>query len=36
MDKGQVVELGSHEALISAKDGVYSRLYSMQSKGVKD
>jgi ATP-binding cassette subfamily B (MDR/TAP) protein 1 len=36
MDKGQVIELGSHEALISANNGVYSRLYHMQSKGVKD
>ncbi|KAJ1267301.1 hypothetical protein BS78_07G045700 [Paspalum vaginatum] len=32
MDKGQVVELGSHEALITVNDGVYSRLYQMQSK----
>jgi len=36
MDKGQVIELGSHETLISANNCVYSRLYHMQSKGVKD
>jgi ATP-binding cassette subfamily B (MDR/TAP) protein 1 len=36
MDKDQVIELGSHETLISANNGVYSRLYHMQSKGVKD
>ncbi|TVU42769.1 hypothetical protein EJB05_09190, partial [Eragrostis curvula] len=36
MVKGKVVEMGSHETLVSASDGVYSRLYHMQSKGVKD
>ncbi|CAO2168058.1 unnamed protein product [Urochloa humidicola] len=36
MDKGQVVEMGSHESLISQSNGVYSKLYRMQSKGGKD
>jgi ATP-binding cassette subfamily B (MDR/TAP) protein 1 len=36
MDKGQVVEMGSHESLVEASNGVYSKLYRMQSKGVKD
>ncbi|XP_022683063.1 ABC transporter B family member 14-like [Setaria italica] len=36
MDKGQVVEMGSHESLVSASNGVYSKLYRMHSKGVKD
>ncbi|KAM0875416.1 hypothetical protein ACQ4PT_036806 [Festuca glaucescens] len=36
MDKGEVVETGSHATLIAASNGIYSRLYSMQIKGVKD
>uniref|UniRef100_A0A0D9X4H6 MDR-like ABC transporter n=1 Tax=Leersia perrieri TaxID=77586 RepID=A0A0D9X4H6_9ORYZ len=36
MDKGEVAEMGSHETLVTASNGVYSRLYRMQSKGVKD
>ncbi|KAL6659319.1 hypothetical protein ACP70R_003359 [Stipagrostis hirtigluma subsp. patula] len=36
MDKGKVVEMGNHETLVSSSNGVYSRLYYMQSKGVKD
>uniref|UniRef100_A0ACD5Z6A4 Uncharacterized protein n=1 Tax=Avena sativa TaxID=4498 RepID=A0ACD5Z6A4_AVESA len=35
MDKGEVVEKGSHETLVSARDGLYSRMYRMQMKGVK-
>jgi ATP-binding cassette subfamily B (MDR/TAP) protein 1 len=31
MEKGKVVELGNHQALISAEDGVYSRLFHLQS-----
>ncbi|KAG0522528.1 hypothetical protein BDA96_07G044900 [Sorghum bicolor] len=31
MEKGKVVELGNHRALISAEDGVYSRLFHLQS-----
>uniref|UniRef100_A0A0D9X4H7 MDR-like ABC transporter n=1 Tax=Leersia perrieri TaxID=77586 RepID=A0A0D9X4H7_9ORYZ len=31
MEKGKVVELGNHQALISADDGVYSRLFHLQS-----
>ncbi|KAF8669995.1 hypothetical protein HU200_051180 [Digitaria exilis] len=36
MDKGQVIEMGSHESLLSASTGVYCKLYHMQSKGVKE
>ncbi|KAL6857031.1 hypothetical protein ACP4OV_018413 [Aristida adscensionis] len=36
MNKGKVVEMGSHETLVSSSNGVYSRLHYMQSKGVKD
>lgn len=32
MDKGQVVEKGNHSALISTIDGVYSRLFHLQSQ----
>ncbi|KAG2581603.1 hypothetical protein PVAP13_6KG059400 [Panicum virgatum] len=31
MEKGKVVELGNHETLISADDGIYSRLFHLQS-----
>ncbi|XP_062191062.1 ABC transporter B family member 19-like [Phragmites australis] len=36
MDEGKVVEMGSHETLISSSNGAYSRLYHMQSKGMHD
>jgi ATP-binding cassette subfamily B (MDR/TAP) protein 1 len=36
MDKGEVVETGSHATLLAASNGIYARLYSMQIKGVKD
>ena len=32
MDKGQIVETGSHEELLSLKDGLYHRLYTIQSR----
>ncbi|XP_021276540.1 ABC transporter B family member 19-like [Herrania umbratica] len=31
MDKGEIVEIGSHSTLISASEGVYSRLVQLQS-----
>jgi ATP-binding cassette, subfamily B (MDR/TAP), member 1 len=31
MDKGKVVEFGNHQTLISADDGVYSRMFHLQS-----
>jgi len=31
MDKGEIVEMGSHSTLITSSDGVYSRLYQLQS-----
>ncbi|XVF67072.1 hypothetical protein PTKIN_Ptkin10aG0091400 [Pterospermum kingtungense] len=31
MDKGEIVETGSHSTLISASEGVYSRLFQLQS-----
>ncbi|KAM1070463.1 hypothetical protein ACFX13_002300 [Malus domestica] len=33
MDKGKIVETGSHSALIVASEGVYSRLYQLQNLG---
>lgn len=32
MDKGQVVEMGNHSTLITAVDGLYSRLFHLQSQ----
>jgi ABC-type multidrug transport system fused ATPase/permease subunit len=32
MDKGRIVEMGSHEELLSQKDGLYHRLYTIQSR----
>ncbi|KAA8533502.1 hypothetical protein F0562_031064 [Nyssa sinensis] len=31
MDKGEVVEMGTHSTLIAASEGVYSRFYQLQS-----
>ncbi|XBH77480.1 hypothetical protein VPH35_103955 [Triticum aestivum] len=36
MEKGAVVEMGSHEALVSVSNGVYSRMYRVHVKGAKD
>nr|ACF22787.1 MDR-like ABC transporter [Brachypodium distachyon] len=36
MDKGEVVETGSHATLVSESNGIYSRMYHMQIKGAKD
>lgn len=33
MDKGKIVEDGSHEDLISRKDGIYAKLWARQSGG---
>ncbi len=32
MDKGRIVETGSHEELLSIEEGLYKRLYSIQSR----
>ncbi|KAL8538298.1 hypothetical protein ACS0TY_000322 [Phlomoides rotata] len=34
MDKGKVVEMGTHAALIASSEGVYSRLYRLQNISV--
>ncbi|KAJ9186944.1 hypothetical protein P3X46_002457 [Hevea brasiliensis] len=31
MDKGQIVEMGSHSTLIAEAEGIYSRLYQLQN-----
>ncbi|KAK3187820.1 hypothetical protein Dsin_027381 [Dipteronia sinensis] len=31
MDKGEIVEMGSHSTLVAETEGVYSRLYKLQS-----
>jgi ATP-binding cassette subfamily B (MDR/TAP) protein 1 len=31
MDKGEIVQMGSHSALIATSDGLYSRLYQLQN-----
>ncbi|KAE8698507.1 Alpha-galactosidase 1 isoform 1 [Hibiscus syriacus] len=35
MDKGKIVEIGSHSTLISVSDGVYSRLFHNQNASIK-
>ena len=32
MDKGRIVETGSHDELLAIEDGLYKRLYSIQSR----
>ncbi len=32
MDKGHIIETGNHEELLSLKDGLYHRLYTIQSR----
>ncbi|HEY4083465.1 MAG TPA: type I secretion system permease/ATPase [Burkholderiaceae bacterium] len=36
MDKGRIVETGSHEHLLAQPDGLYAHLWGMQSKGSVD
>lgn len=36
MDKGKVVQNGTHEQLLKAKDGIYAKLWSHQSGGYID
>lgn len=33
LDKGRIVQMGSHEALLRDKDGLYARLWALQSGG---
>ena len=33
MDKGRIVQLGTHEELLKQKKGIYARLWSHQSGG---
>ena len=33
MSKGQIVEVGSHEELMTTTDGYYRRLYETQLRG---
>ena len=33
MDKGQIMEIGSHTELLQNKDGIYSQLYQLQQAG---
>jgi subfamily B ATP-binding cassette protein MsbA len=32
MDKGKIVEIGTHDELLARKDGLYQRLYTIQSR----
>ena len=31
MQKGEIVEVGGHEELLARKDGLYARLWALQS-----
>ena len=32
LDKGEVIQTGTHEELVSQKDGMYRRIYDIQTK----
>jgi ATP-binding cassette subfamily B protein len=32
LDKGEVIQMGNHEQLVSEKDGMYRRIYDIQTK----
>jgi ATP-binding cassette subfamily B protein len=32
MDKGEVVQMGTHEELITQMDGMYRRIYDIQTR----
>ena len=32
LDKGEVIEMGTHRELVSNKDGIYRRIYDIQTK----
>jgi subfamily B ATP-binding cassette protein MsbA len=36
LEKGEVAEIGSHEALVSRPDGVYAKLYALQAFDERD
>jgi ABC-type multidrug transport system fused ATPase/permease subunit len=36
MDKGKIVEIGNHTELLALKDGLYQRLYSIQSRAATE
>ena len=32
MDKGEVVQMGTHEELVAQEDGMYRRIYEIQTR----
>ena len=32
LDKGEVIQMGTHEQLVSQQDGMYRRIYDIQTK----
>ncbi len=36
LDKGRIVESGTHAELVSMKDGIYSRIYSIQNQNIEE